>query len=61
MIVSNTTFLIEKVLRATWNSRDVMMNTQTGHALVDIWHGTCLQDVRSYIGADDDVDYNLVI
>jgi len=53
-------FLLRNILKYTWTSPDGKNRNQTDHILIDRrWHSSIL-DVRSFRGADYDIDHYLV-
>ena len=60
MTVSSTRFPHKSIHKATWISPDGTTRNQIDHVLIDRRHGSDIQDVRSYRGADVDSDHLLV-
>ena len=60
MTVSSTEFPHKNIHKATWISPDGITRNQIDHVLIDRRYHSDIQDVRSYRGADADLDHLLV-
>ena len=61
MVVKSTKFLHWNTYKYTWTSPDWKTHNQIDHILIDRrWHWSIL-DVRSFRGADYDIDHYLMV
>jgi endonuclease/exonuclease/phosphatase family metal-dependent hydrolase len=61
MVIGSTLFPHKNIYKACWKSPDGRTTNQIDHVLIDRSHKSCLQDVRSYRGANIDSDHFLII
>jgi hypothetical protein len=60
-LVKSTMFQHQNIHKYTWTSTDGQTHNQIDHILVDRRWRSCILDVRSFMGADCDTDYYLVV
>lgn len=60
LIISSTYFPRKGIHKHTWKSPDGRTQNQIDHILLNKRHGSCIQKVRSYRGADADTDHYLL-
>jgi hypothetical protein len=61
MVIGSTTFPQKKIHLATWRSPDGTRNNEIYHILIDARHKNNTMDVRTYRGANADLNHYLVI
>jgi hypothetical protein len=61
LMVSSMFFPRKDIFKHTWICPDTRTKNQIDHIIVNRRHKTCITNVRSYRGADDDSDHYLVI
>jgi hypothetical protein len=60
-VVKSTMFPLHKIHKYTWTSPEGNTYNQTHHVLIDRrWHSSIL-DVKTFRGADCDIDHYLVV
>jgi hypothetical protein len=61
MVTGSTLFPHKNIYKVSWKSPDGRTTNQIDHTLIDRSHKSCLQDVRSYRGANTDSNHFLII
>jgi len=51
----------KRYLKQTWVSPNTITKSQIDHVIINRHHKSCIRNVRSYRGADEDTDHYLVV
>jgi hypothetical protein len=61
MVISSTLFQHKRIHKMTWRSPDGETFNQIDHIMIDSRHMSDIQDIRTYRGANFDMDHYMVI
>lgn len=61
LVISSTHFLRKNIHKHTWVSSNRIMKNQIDHVIISKKHMSCISNVRSYKGANEDIDLILKI